>query len=167
MIDESVVSPVIKIRGRFHHECTDAIVREIPVTLHYNKEEIVTVLCSPNHIKELMIGFLISEGFVQDRADIYSLGYHCEENIVRVEGKERPLQKERMNRRVMSACCGKSRASFNFENDSSLLKVQESKVTLSFDHAVYYANYLDKNSTLFKETGGIHNGGVAYAGEVL
>lgn len=167
MIDESVVLPIIKVNGRVHQQAEDTIVREIPVTLYFNKEEIVTVLCSPNHVKELMIGFLISEGFVQDRDDIYTLGYHCEENIVRVEGKSRPAQKEVMNRRVMSACCGKSRASFNFENDASLVKVQESIIKLTLDHALYYANYLDMNSSLFKQTGGIHNGGVAHAGEVL
>jgi len=94
-------------------------------------------------------------------------GHHCEENYIRVEGKPRPAQKEVMNKRVMSACCGKSRPSFNFENDSSLVKVQNSTMKIGLNEAVYYANYLDKNSSLFKETGGIHNGGVGCSGQVL
>jgi FdhD protein len=36
----------------------------------------------------------------------------------------------------------------------------------TLDEAVYYANYLDQNSDLFRETGGLHNGGVGHAGEV-
>jgi FdhD protein len=166
MIDETVVLPIIRVRGRDHLTTEDTIVREIPMTLYFNKEEIVTVLCSPNQVKELAIGFLISEGFVRDRDDIYTIGHHCEENTIRVEGRPRPAQKEAMNKRVMSACCGKSRASFNFENDASLVNVQKSKVKIRLEEAVYYANYLDQNSALFKETGGIHNGGVGYAGEV-
>ncbi|MBE0577103.1 MAG: formate dehydrogenase accessory sulfurtransferase FdhD [Desulfuromonadales bacterium] len=167
MIDETVALPIIKVSGRNHWQTEDTIVREIPMTLYFNKEEIVTVLCSPNQVKELMIGFLISEGFVRHRDDIYTIGHHCEKNIVRVEGKPRPAQKEVMNRRVMSACCGKSRVSFNFENDASLVKVQESTAKINLDQAVYYANYLDENSDLFKETGGIHSGGVGRFGDVL
>jgi FdhD protein len=66
----------------------------------------------------------------------------------------------------MSSCCGKSRISFNFENDGSLVKVQESRVRITLDEALYYANYLDQNSTIFKETGGTHNGGVGCSGKV-
>ncbi len=166
MIDETVAFPIVKIRGGDCRQTEDKIVREIPMTLYFNKEEIVTILCSPNQVKELMIGFLISEGFVRDRDDIYTIGHHCEENTIRVEGRPRPAQKEIMSKRAMPACCGKSRISFNFENDSSLLKVQGSTVRVGLDEVVYYANYLDNHSSLFRETGGIHNGGVGYSGGV-
>jgi len=66
----------------------------------------------------------------------------------------------------MSACCGKSRVSFNFENDTSLVRVQESGAKISLEDAVYYANYLDKNFSLFRETGGVHSGGVGHSGVV-
>lgn len=166
MIDETVTLPIIRVRGSEHRHTEDTIVREIPMTIYFNKEEIVTVLCSPNQVKELAIGFLLSEGFVRERDDIYTIGHHCEENFIRVEGKPRPAQKEAMNKRVMSACCGKSRASFNFENDASLVKVQDSTAKISREQALTYANYLDTHSDLFNKTGGIHNGGVGYAGEV-
>ena len=71
-----------------------------------------------------------------------------------------------MGRRAMSACCGKSRMSFNFENDTSLVRIQESATRISLDDAMFFANYLESNSTLFRETGGTHNGGVGRAGEV-
>ncbi len=138
----------------------------VPITIFFNKEEIVTILCSPDQIRELTIGFLVSEGFIRARDDLYTIGHHCEENIIRVEGKPRPAQKTAMNRRVMSACCGKSRASFNFENDASLVSAQRSEVRVPLDEATFYANFLDQNSSLFRETGGIHNGGVGFSGEV-
>jgi FdhD protein len=166
MINESVTLPVIKVKGREKRLTDDTVVREVPITIYFNKEEIVTILCSPNQIKELAIGFLISEGFIRDRNDLYTVGHHCEENIIRVEGRPRPGQQGIMNRRVMSSCCGKSRVSVNFENDASLVRVQESTVRITLDEAIYFANYLDQNSSLFKETGGIHNGGVGYQGKV-
>ncbi len=166
MIDDTVSLPVIKIMGTEKQLAEDVIVREVPITIYFNKEEIVTILCSPNQIRELTVGFLVSEGFITSMDDLYTIGHHCEENIIRVEGRARQGQQGILNRRVMSSCCGKSRASFNFENDGSLLKVQESKVRITLNEAIYYANYLEQNSTIFKETGGTHNGGVGCAGSV-
>lgn len=166
MIDETVKLPVIKVKGREKSQVEDSVVREIPITIFFNKEEIATVLCSPSQVRELTIGFLSSEGFIRERNDLYSIGHQCEANIIRVEGKSRPAQKLAMNKRVMSACCGKSRASFNFENDASLVRVQQSTVRITLEEAIDYANYLDQHSALFQETGGIHNGGVGQRGEV-
>jgi len=166
MIDETVTLPVIKVKGRAKTLTEDTIVREVPITIYFNKEEIVTILCSPSQVKELAVGFLISEGFIGDMSELYALGHHCEGNVVRVEGKPKPGHKGIMSKRVMSACCGKSRMAFNFENDTSLVRVQESTTRISLDEAMFFANYLESNSPLFKETGGIHNGGVGSAGEV-
>ncbi len=167
MIDESVRLPVIKVQGREKRIVEDTVAREVPITIFFNKQEIVTILCSPNEIKELAVGFLMSEGFLAERGDLYTLGHHCEENVVRVEGRPRPGQAEMMGRRVMSSCCGKNRVSFNFENDASLLRQQRSELRITLDEAVYLANYLDDNSALFRETGGTHNGGVSCGGKVL
>lgn len=166
MIEETIRLPVIKVRGRKKWQMRDTVVREVPLTIYFNKEEIVTVLCSPSQMRELTIGFLISEGFIRQRSDLYTIGHHCEENVIRVEGRARPAQKSAMNRRVMSACCGKSRASFNFENDAELVRVQDATSRIPLQEAVYYANYLEENSELFKETGGLHNGGIGLGGEV-
>lgn len=165
MINETVSLPVIKIMGTEKQLAKDVIVREVPITIYFNKEEIVTILCSPDQIRELTVGFLVSEGFIKDRDDLYAIGHHCEENAIRVEGRAREGQQGILNRRVISSCCGKSRASFNFENDGSLVRVQDSKVRIALDEALYYANYLDQNSAIFQETGGTHNGGVGCGGK--
>lgn len=166
MINDTAALPVIKIKSRVKIFTSDTIVREVPITIYFNSEEIATVLCSPSQVKELAVGFLVSEGFIRGMGDLYTLGYHCEENSIRVEGRPQPGQAGRMSSRAMSSCCGKSRISFNFENDTSLVRVQESTTQIFLDEATFYANYLETNSPLFKETGGIHNGGVGYRGNV-
>lgn len=166
MIDDSVTLPVIKVKSRTKMLTDDTIVREVPITIYFNKEEIATILCTPSQVRELTVGFLVSEGFIRGMGDLYTLGHHCEENSVRVEGKPQPGQAGRMSRRAMSSCCGKSRISFNFENDTSLVRVQDSTTRISLEEATFYANYLETNSPLFKETGGIHNGGIGYRGDV-
>lgn len=166
MIDESVSLPVIRMKGREKSLALDTVVREVPVTVYFNKEEIVTILCSPNQLKELALGFLLSEGFIRERGDLYSVGHHCEQNIIRVEGKPRPDQALRMTRRSVSSCCGKNRVSYNFDSDAELVRVQESGVRIPLEDALGYSSYLEKNSSLFQQTGGTHNGGIGRAGKV-
>jgi FdhD protein len=166
MIADTVKLPVIKIMGAEKQLAEDVIVREVPITIFFNKEEIVTILCSPSQIRELTVGFLVSEGFITNRDDLYTIGHHCEENVIRVEGRARQGQQGILSRRVISSCCGKNRVSYNFENDASLIRVQDSKVRITLNDAIYYANYLEQNSTIFRETGGTHNGGVGCDGRV-
>ena len=49
---------------------TDEIVEEYPLTVMVNGEEFVTLVCSPEHLKELVIGFLASEGVIRFEKEI-------------------------------------------------------------------------------------------------
>ena len=40
---------------------TDSYVTEFPLTINVNGTEFATVICSPTHMEELVIGFLASE----------------------------------------------------------------------------------------------------------
>ena len=42
-------------------EKKDHYVTEFPLTIMVNGEEFATVICSPNHMEELTLGFLASE----------------------------------------------------------------------------------------------------------
>ena len=49
---------------------TDEIVTESPITIKLNGEEYVTVVCTPNYIEDMVIGFLISEGIISSYNDV-------------------------------------------------------------------------------------------------
>ena len=44
--------------------CMDVVAEEVPLHVFLNQTRIVSILCSPNKLKELAIGFLVSEGFL-------------------------------------------------------------------------------------------------------
>lgn len=167
MPNETVSHRIIKTQGSKIFATEDIVVKEIPLTVYYNEEEIVTLLCSPSQIEELTVGFLLTEGFIRQQEDLFSLRYDQEENLVWVEGKTRPLQKQLMSKRFLSACCGKSRTSFYFANDARLAKPQTSNLQITLDEAYTYADYLQTHLPLFQATGGIHSGGIALRGEIL
>ena len=48
----------------------DAIIREIPFTILLNGQEVVTLLCTPQKLEYLAVGFLFSEGILKSRSQI-------------------------------------------------------------------------------------------------
>lgn len=167
MLDETVTHSILKANGAELKPIEDAVVREVPLTIHYNREEIATLLCSPSQTEELTLGFLINEGFIQVLEDVYEIRHDPLDHLVWVEGKPCLLQKELMSKRFVSACCGKSRASFCFANDALMVKPVTSTYDILLQEAYDYARFLQSYLPLFQETGGVHSGGLGSQGEIV
>lgn len=111
MPKETVTHSILKAKGLVLERVEDEVVREVPLTIHYNGEEIATLLCSPYQTEELVYGFLLNEGFIRVPTDVHQIRHDPNDHLVWVEGTPCVLQKELMSKRFVSACCGKSRAS--------------------------------------------------------
>lgn len=159
--------PVIKAQGNRTEFAIEYVVEESPLTIFFNNEEIATVLCSPSQMEELTLGFLYMEGFIRSRADIHSLRLDAPLQAVWVTGTPHLPLKTQTSQRLFSACCGKSRSSFTFSNDRDLAKVQTSNRSLRLEEVARFAQHLQEHSPLFKSTGGIHSGGIAYQDQIL
>lgn len=167
MPNETVNYSIIKAVGPLLERVEDTVVREVPLTIHYNGEEIATLLCSPSQTNELVYGFLLNEGFIRVLKDVSAIRHDPTDHLVWVEGAPCILQKELMSKRFVSACCGKSRASFCFANDVLMVKPLLSTHSIPLQEAYDYVKFLQSNSTLFDSTGGVHSGGVGYQGKIL
>ena len=66
-------------------ETTDHYVTEFPLTIMVNGEEFATVICSPNHMKELVLGFLASEGAILKNDDLKSIQIDDSKGFAHVE----------------------------------------------------------------------------------
>lgn len=167
MTKEVGLFPVIKAQGNAAEFSVEYVVEESPLTLFFNDEEIGTILCSPSQFEELALGFLFMEGFIQSYQDVLSIRYDSSLQAIWVNGISLLDSPHLMNKRLFSACCGKSRSSFTFRNDSELTKIQTSNTVISLQEVYYYAEYLQDHLPLFKSTGGIHSGGIAFQEKVL
>ncbi|HBP66403.1 MAG TPA: formate dehydrogenase accessory sulfurtransferase FdhD [Desulfosporosinus sp.] len=167
MPNETVTYSILKANGPLLERVDDTVVREVPLTIHYNGEEIATLLCSPSQTEELVYGFLLNEGFIRVLKDVFTLRHDPADHLVWVEGEPCILQKELMSKRFVSACCGKSRASFCFANDVLMVKPLISSHSISLKEVYHYVAFLQSHSRLFDTTGGVHSGGVGHQGKVL
>ncbi|RKP50093.1 formate dehydrogenase accessory sulfurtransferase FdhD [Cohnella endophytica] len=137
----------------------DEVVVEWPITIVLNGEEFATLVCSPEHIEELAVGYLASEGVLADYADLKDMSYDDRSGMVYadIEGVD-PWIIESGSKRVLTSCCGKSRQSFVFYGDLRTAKPIESrKLRISYASCVRMMEAMQAQSGVFRATGGVHN----------
>ena len=154
-----VTNQVLRYENGMVHLVEDVIVTEYPITIILNGQEFATLVCSPEHIEELVVGFLASEGIISRFEDIKEL------QVIELTGKAivtthriNKLNEKFHSKRYVTSCCGKSRQSFYFYNDARTVKPIETKnKVLSIDDCFRLMETMQNSSTVFQDTGGVHN----------
>lgn len=86
-----------------------SLVREIPLTIFLNGEELVTLLCTGQYPEDLAIGFLRSEGIIDSRDEVASMRVDTQAGGVWLELKGgRELRKKLLYKRTLGAGCGRA-----------------------------------------------------------
>ncbi len=62
--------PILRFTENEKGRADDIVVREFPLTIILNNQELVTLLCTPAHLDYLAIGFLSSEGLLKSKDEI-------------------------------------------------------------------------------------------------
>jgi len=137
----------------------DFIVTEAPFTIKLNQTEFATLVCTPEYMEDLVIGFLASEGVIRTMADIEDLWIQEREGFVHVKTNyTNPLYEKFHSKRYITSCCGKNRQGFVFFNDARLSRhFKQIHVQLTVKDCFRLMEELQTSSEVFKETGGVHN----------
>jgi FdhD protein len=154
--------------GRIEH-IEDSIVTEFPVTVKINGQEFVTMVCTPEYIEDMVIGFLASEGVIRNYKDIEEIRLQDKEGFVHVTtAKLNPYYRDFQSKRYITSCCGMSRQGFVFVNDAmTAKKMEDVRVKLSIEDCFRFMNEVQQSSATFHQTGGVHNAALCDAGGIV
>ncbi|MFC1589967.1 formate dehydrogenase accessory sulfurtransferase FdhD [Candidatus Omnitrophota bacterium] len=142
-------------RGR-REALRDCVADEVPLTIHINDEELLTVSCSPHDLKELSVGFLFSSGFVRSLAEIEAVKVDMKNWASYVKLKNKDIDKRMMFKRLYTPGCGKGALFYNpldlmhrktFGNGPAF---ESRKITGSM-------KIFQELAVTFRETGGVHS----------
>lgn len=145
----------------------DLVAAEIPFTILCNHREIVTLLCTPKYLKELAIGFLQSEGFINRKEDIENIHLDDRRWFVNVTlAKTSKIVLNSFWKRTITSGCGKGTV---FYNAIDILHCSENKAEIYITPRQIYKlmNTLQHSSDLFLETGGTHCAAISDANELF
>lgn len=131
----------------------DAVIAELPLTIRIN-EASFTVMRTPGDDRDLVAGFLLTEGFIEALNDINALS-ECHDNphLITVKTK-RPIGSARRNMMITSSCglCGHE----NIPELLSSLKPLSSPLKMPMDVLFRVPEQVRAAQVLFNRTGGAH-----------
>ncbi|MCK5762264.1 MAG: formate dehydrogenase accessory sulfurtransferase FdhD, partial [Candidatus Izimaplasma sp.] len=132
----------------------DKVITEYPLTLYINNYYYSTMMITPDNIEFLVLGYLHSEFVIKDISEIIDIKLDIENHRcdIILNHKINTNNIQRLN--IMSTACGNT--SLVKINDEDLPIVPK-KQTFNINHILDMVALFNKESILFKETGGVHS----------
>lgn len=158
---------IITYRQGSRQSQQDEVVKEMPVTIILNEQEIGTLICSPYAWEELVVGFLLSEGLLTRQEDIKELFCREQQGVVWVETSEDIPAIDTMLRRNFASCCGKGRPSLYFLNDSRQIKPVTSSAQFTVKQLFKFMKSMEQGAEIFRRTGAVHGAALASNQEIV
>ncbi|MEW6260352.1 MAG: formate dehydrogenase accessory sulfurtransferase FdhD [Thermodesulfobacteriota bacterium] len=144
-----------------------SVIREKPVTLFVNETELVTLLCTGNHLDELAVGFLFAEGFLKSPNDVIGMEIDESAGLVRVTcSRDTGPANQLWTKRTVTSGCGKGTL-FYFALDAIRGKPVRSDLRLDPGDIVNRMEDLHRLSETYRLTHGVHNTALAEGKEIL
>lgn len=132
-------------------QITDKVIREYSLTIIFNQQELVTLLCSPMHVDELAVGYIYNEGLIRDRDDISKIEY-IDNNICITTSNETAITLKKQHK-IITVSSGTILSKPNIKS----LPVNTSTNKVLYSEIYQMADILTKSSKLFDDTGGVHS----------
>jgi FdhD protein len=135
----------------------DTVIREMPLTIYVNGEELVTLLCSPEKTDELTAGFLWSEGVVDNKEEITKIVVDEAKGAVWADiTRDAEFIKNLMFKRLITSGCGKGTTFYNVV-DSVSSKPAGNGFMIKPEQVLALMAEFQKTSELYKTTHGVHS----------
>ena len=147
----------------------DTVLIEAPAQIIVNGESLVDIICLPEDLKELAVGFLYSIGIINEFGDIEEIKVNMLDNSVMV-GLKKDIEfnidaiKGNPVGRVIDTSCGISspwRTAIKTILDKNTQSLKDDKSFQINKEIIFKAIVeMQKNTELFRETGGCHGAAI-------
>ncbi len=165
--DRSTSRKVLQFRSDKAADAERSIVREVPLTLIVNGRELITLLTTGDANRALAVGFLLSEGFLQDPEDLVNLRVDDAAGRVEVElSGNLDLMDKLWGKRAVTSGCGKG-STFTHVLDSLQTKRSVSDLSVRPEQVYALMKDLNERSDLYRRTRGVHNAALAEPGGIV
>ncbi len=167
MDNEVVKVPITRVSEEGLSNMDDVVVREFPLTIIFNNQELVTLLCSPKNFNYLAAGFLFSEGLLSNKDEIKNILVDEQRGVVRIETDDSNTEAtELIFKRLITSGCGRGVA-FYSATDARTQPEIKSQIRISTNDVLSIAKKFQHRSEIFRTTGGVHSAALCNPDRIL
>ena len=154
MSDVITTWKIKKLRKEEVEELEDYVAVESPVNIYINNRHFVTIFASPQLLKELAIGHLISEGVINNIEEISEISIRNTNVLVTLKSSDIDLEEFKLFRMITTECTSLSNYVETLKTMSDL-KI-DSKLSVEPSKILEMMNKMNKMSKIYRKTGGTH-----------
>jgi FdhD protein len=157
-MDKVIECKLIKVEENKISSLKELVVCEYPLTIVLNKRKIATLLCTPENLKALTIGFLKTERLIKKIEDITSFKLDKVTGIAEVEIERKDIYAEDFHSKKVDLknLEGFNSGSFGDFLDAVNCEIVDSNIVLPIKKVYEFVKKNLTYSEVFKETGGVH-----------
>jgi FdhD protein len=160
---------------------TRPVIAETPWVLYVDRRELVTFMCSPVGLHHLALGFLLSEGLIAGRDDVWQLKVYLDEDRVYMYFPDAGLDRElamptcqeasgsidvrlraplaaRPEKRILTSGCG---GGVTFDDLSGSRPPLASELRISTAQISQLMRQLNESAALYRASRGVHTSALA------
>ena len=157
-VDATYDFEITKIKGNKKFKYKDTLIREIRLDIYVNDNKIISMMATPINQKALAVGYLISEGIIENITDIEDIELKENGLIVDIKAKINKEKAKRLNEEgIIVSGCGKS-ISANINIDPTKIDATkiESNVKIKASDISKQMDEFYKSCPLYEKTGCVH-----------
>lgn len=156
-MDGIEIIPAERVTGEGRHDIEDPVTKELPLTISLNHRGLVTLLCSPTDLNYLAVGFLATEGLIQQKDELKRVTVDETKGIVDVETISVKEKSDRTSaRQVVTSGCGRG-VSFRDPRDKIVQQKLTSQLRVSSGQVFALVKQFLRLSLVYRATGGVHS----------
>jgi len=140
-----------QIRGQSREKVERMVIEEAPLTIYLNGHELATLMCTPVAVDDLVVGFLMGEGFIAGPEEVVLLKVCLDEGLVNVR-LSRPEVTLPERRILTSGCSG----GVTFDDLSEAHEPLTSSLQISPARIVELMNLMQRSGPLHGRVWGLH-----------
>ncbi|HUT69375.1 MAG TPA: formate dehydrogenase accessory sulfurtransferase FdhD [Desulfatiglandales bacterium] len=141
----------------------DTVAAEHALTVHLDTKELVTLLCSPEKLEYLAIGFLCSEGLINGKEDLKEIVLDENQGVIEIATAEHAnTAKDGESKRLIGSSGGRgiSPPSLDHHKVESTLTITPVEIFSLIEEFVH-------RSEVFEATGGVHSAALCDTQHIL
>ena len=154
-------------RGGKTEEVLDCLVREFSVTIYLNEQEVVTLLCTPEYLEDLAVGFLVFEGMLRSPEELTSVSADYDQGKIWVRSSATDYLAEKTAKKRYLAAGGGKGTSFYSLIEAQNYRPIDTQLQIEPEQIITGMRELQARSDLFQTTGGVHSALLASPKEVI
>lgn len=160
---------IIKLKDGLRQALEDEVVEERPLSIFLNKKRIIALMCTPQDQKYLSLGFLLTEGLIEQEDQIKKVLFSPKRNEVKVfTNATRKISKEVLDTGIYTSGCGKGKTLQKIKDIDPLEDILfDLDFTLSPEKIAKLMTEFERKSSIFRSTGGTHSAALADKSKML